>query len=62
MEKQRNFNKINPFPKKDQQFSWRKPASYLSLVLLGAGIAFSGNYLFSQNLSSSQLPVVSTLR
>ncbi len=28
-----------------QQVSWRKSATYLSLVLLGAGAAFSGNYL-----------------
>lgn len=28
--------------------SWRKPVTYLSLVMLGAGAAFSGNYLADQ--------------
>lgn len=28
--------------------SWRKPVTYLSLVMLGAGAAFSGNYLAAQ--------------
>jgi len=37
------------------KFSWQKPATYLSLVLLGAGITLSGNYLVSRNLLSTQL-------
>lgn len=31
-----------------QTVSWRKSATYLSLILLGAGATFSGNYLASQ--------------
>ncbi len=34
-----------------QKISWRKPATYLSLVLLGAGVTFSGNYLADQTQS-----------
>ncbi len=32
--------------------SWRKSATYLSLVLLGAGATFSGNYLAEQTKSA----------
>ena len=39
-----------------EKFTWQKPATYLSLVLLGARITFSGNYLFSRNPLSPQLP------
>jgi len=38
-----------------QHKSWYKPATYLSLVLLGGGIAYSGNYLAAQTQS---LPAV----
>ncbi|WP_250125422.1 HhoA/HhoB/HtrA family serine endopeptidase [Chroococcidiopsis sp. CCMEE 29] len=37
------------------KFSWQKPATYLSLVLLGAGITLSGNYLVSRNSLSIPL-------
>lgn len=39
---------FNPSVHKTQtreKFSWQKPATYLSLVLLGAGITLSGSYL-----------------
>ena len=35
-----------------KQASWRKPATYLSLMLLGGGIAYSGNYLAAQTQSA----------
>ena len=37
-----------------EKFSWAKPATYVSLVLLGAGITLGGNYLVSWNPLSSQ--------
>lgn len=37
-----------------QKFSWRKPATYLSLVILGSGITVSGNYLLTRNPLSVQ--------
>jgi Do/DeqQ family serine protease len=36
----------------NQHKSWYKPATYLSLVLLGGGIAYSGNYLVAQTQSA----------
>lgn len=42
--------------------AWQRPITYLSLMLLGAGFGFSGNYLASRNLSTptlqSQLPAI----
>lgn len=38
----------------DKKFSWQKPATYLSLVLLGAGIPIFGNYLLARNPLSTQ--------
>jgi len=40
-----------------EKFSWQKPATYLSLVLLGAGITFSGNYLISRHRLLPQISV-----
>jgi Do/DeqQ family serine protease len=37
------------------KFSWQKPATYLSLVVLGAGVTLSGNYLISRNSLSTHL-------
>jgi Do/DeqQ family serine protease len=37
-----------------QKFYWQKPATYLSLVLLGAGITASGNYMLARNPFSPQ--------
>lgn len=37
-----------------EKFSWAKPATYLSLVLLGAGITLSASYLVSRNPLSAQ--------
>ena len=33
----------------NKKFSWQKPATYLSLVLLGAAIPVSGNYLLTRD-------------
>lgn len=33
----------------NKKFSWQKPATYLSLVLLGAAIPVSGNYLLARD-------------
>jgi Do/DeqQ family serine protease len=38
----------------NKKFSWQKPAIYLSLVLLGAGIPVAGNYLAARNPLSVQ--------
>lgn len=48
---QHDFDKTKALKK----VSWQKPATYLSLVLLGAGITLSGNYLVSRNSLSTQL-------
>jgi len=40
-----------------EKFSWQKPATYLSLVVLGAGITFSGNYLISRHRLLTQISV-----
>ena len=37
-----------------KKFSWQQPAKYLSLVLLGAAIPISGNYVLSRNPLSAQ--------
>ncbi|MFB2969621.1 HhoA/HhoB/HtrA family serine endopeptidase [Aerosakkonema sp. BLCC-F183] len=39
---------------KSYNSSWQKPVTYLSLVLLGASVSFTGSYLGSQNKASSQ--------
>lgn len=49
--KRRDFGKIQ-----GEKFSWQKPATYLSLVLLGSGITLLGSHLGSQNPLSGQLP------
>lgn len=41
-------------------FNWQKPASYLSMLLLGAGITLAGSYFFSQKPLSSQTPLEKT--
>lgn len=33
----------------DKKLAWQQPITYLSLVLLGAGIPISGNYLLARN-------------
>lgn len=49
--RRRNFDSTvtNHTPQADKKFSWHKPATYLSLVLLGAAIPVSGNYVFSRD-------------
>lgn len=49
--KRRNFDSTvnNQTPQANKKFSWQKPATYLSLVLLGAAIPVSGNYVFSRD-------------
>ena len=37
-----------------KKLSWQQPAKYLSLVLLGAAIPISGNYILSRNPLSAQ--------
>jgi S1-C subfamily serine protease len=37
------------FTQAQRHFFWRKPATYLSLVLLGSGITVFGNYLLERN-------------
>lgn len=46
-----NSSLQNPANKK---LSWQEPVKYLSLVLLGAAIPISGNYVFSRNPLSAQ--------
>lgn len=61
--KNRNFGRVlgqfdrNSFTHSvEKKYSWQKPATYLSLMLLGGGIALTGNHLLSQNPLSSQVP------
>lgn len=42
----------------EKKFSWQKPATYLSLVLLGGGIALSGNSLLSRTPQQSAASVL----
>ncbi len=41
-------------------FNWQKPAGYLSMLLLGAGITLTGTYFFSHKPLSSQAPLAGT--
>lgn len=55
--RRRNFDSTdqsNHTPEANKKFSWRKPATYLSLVLLGAAIPVSGNYFQAQNSLAAQ--------
>ncbi len=50
---------FNPSASNNQtkkRFSWQKPATHLSLVLLGSGITLSGGYLLARNPLSPQQP------
>lgn len=42
-----------PKPHNTSSSTLKKAATYLSLVLLGAGVSFSGNYFLSRNLQNS---------
>lgn len=55
--RRRNFDSTdqsNHTPEANKKFSWHKPVTYLSLVLLGAAIPVSGNYLQAQNSIAAQ--------
>ena len=55
--RRRNFDSAgqsNHTAEANKKFSWQKPVTYLSLVLLGAAIPFSGNYLQAQNSIAAQ--------
>lgn len=45
---------LNPQTNQRDRFSFAKPLTYLSLVLLGASLSFTGSYLAAQNRVSSQ--------
>lgn len=45
---------LNPHTNQRDRFSFAKPLTYLSLVLLGASLSFTGSYLAAQNRVSSQ--------
>ncbi len=48
------FNILDRKTPKSNNLFWEKPITYVSLVLLGASVAFAGSYLGSQNKVSSQ--------
>ncbi|MCL1466057.1 HhoA/HhoB/HtrA family serine endopeptidase [Argonema galeatum] len=48
------FNILDRKTPKSNHLFWEKPVTYVSLVLLGASVAFAGSYLGSQNKVSSQ--------
>jgi Do/DeqQ family serine protease len=47
-------NNIRSQYRATKKFSWQQPAKYLSLILLGAAIPISGNYVLSRNPLSAQ--------
>ncbi|MBD1923625.1 trypsin-like peptidase domain-containing protein [Microcoleus sp. FACHB-831] len=50
-------DKDNTLKTSKQGFSWQKPATYLSLLFLGAGANFAGGYIASQQQVTAQTPV-----